>query len=48
MSLDMPDRSDLLFDNKRFDYSDASVDVQTVAARVSFKFDHEPAPRRRH
>lgn len=44
VSLDMPNRSDVLFDNKRFDYTDASVDVQTVTARVSFKLNHEPSP----
>lgn len=44
VSLDMPNRSNLLFDGKRFDYKDASVDLQTVTARVSFKFNHDPEP----
>jgi opacity protein-like surface antigen len=44
VSLDMKDRGDVLFDNKAFNYYDASVDVQTVTARVSFKLNHDPAP----
>ena len=40
----MKDRTATLPDDKPFDYTDGKVGIQTIMARISYKFGHDPEP----
>jgi outer membrane immunogenic protein len=44
VKLDVDDRTGILPDLKPFYYKDVDAEIQSVVARVSYKFGHDPAP----